>query len=118
MDPNETAAAHLTRCELDVWVQAAGDIFCPLSRTESIARHYDMSSFEPDFLLSPSRHIPGELPIESSFQIDANHSLQHFKPIVCYTGDERAAGAVISGAFMCTPGCWMRRLDLSVYLVH
>ena len=89
-------------------MQAAGDAFCPLSRKETIARHDDISSFEPDFLLSVSRHIAMEPPVETALRIDANHSLEHFSPILFYAGDERGAGAVISGAFMCIPGCWMR----------
>ena len=73
----------------------AGGRGCFLSSLANgtIATHDDILLFEPDSLLSVPSHIPvEEPPIETALRRDANHSLEHFIPILYYTGDERCAG--------------------------
>ncbi|KAF8574099.1 hypothetical protein K439DRAFT_1665571 [Ramaria rubella] len=112
LHPLRNVTDCLARCELDVWVQRAGDVFSHLSQSETLARHEDPISCDPDFLLMTAcfyeDRVHGITPtMETALRMDPEHSLEHFNEVVMCAGDERGTEAAISGAFKCIPGAWM-----------
>lgn len=120
--PEDITEINLPQYELNMWSRHMRDRISPLSREEILARHFDPSSCDPDFLLLRPmdthlrEYMSSAPPIEKMFLNKTDHSLEHFKSVVTYLGDERGAEAAISRPFMCIPGCWLRRWESSYSL--